>query len=265
VTTRNYLFATSEHDVALTRLIATAASASGFLKGAPGGLLPGWYRAGAGNRDFIEALVGRLALTYPAAGQPYYAARSWNNLIWQPAYLAVIAVHLHGAVPELAQISQSRQNLDMDGYRLPPGPQFEGPLEVMIDKAGRELRALADVILVELNEVTKLKRLPAMRLLADRMLGLMVRLGQYDPELTIDQQRRFCALWLKAMGLTGQGELELLDLDDGRQVLITARKGCCMDYLAFPDRYCASCPKQDDDIRIARQRDAAVAELNPLS
>jgi siderophore ferric iron reductase len=265
VTTRNYLFATNEHDVALTRLIATVASASGFMKGTPGGLLPGWYRAGSENKDFIEALVGRLSLTYPAAGQPYYAARSWNNLIWQPAYLAVIAVHLHGALPELGQMSQSRQNLDMDGYRLPPGPQFEAPLEVMIERAGRDLRALADVMLVELNEVTKLKRLPALRLLADRMLGLMVRLGQYNPELTIGDRRRFCALWLEAMGLTGQGTLEVLNLDDGRQVLITARKGCCMDYLAFPDIYCTSCPKQDDHIRIARQRDAAVAEMDPSS
>ena len=265
MTTRNYLFASNEHDVALTRLMATAASVSGFMKGAPGGPLPGWYRAGAGNKEFLETLIGRLALTYPDAGQPYYAARGWNNLIWQPAYLAVIAVHIHGALPTLAEISQSRQNLDVDGYCLPAGPQFEGPVEAMIEKAGREMRVLADVMLGELSAVTKLKPLPAKRLLADRMLGLMVRLGQWKPELSINEQRRYCGLWLEAMGLTGQGDLDVLDLEDGRQVLITTRKGCCMDYLAFPERYCASCPKQDDDIRIARQRDAAVAEMDPLS
>jgi hypothetical protein len=45
-------------------------------------------------------------------------------------------------------------------------------------------------------------------------------------------------------------------------VVITARKGCCLDYLAFPDAYCASCPKQGDAVRLQRQRNDAVAELD---
>ncbi|MBN9333230.1 hypothetical protein, partial [Devosia sp.] len=110
--------------------------------------------------------------------------------------------------------------------------------------------------------VTKLKRVPAMRLLADRMLGLMIRLHDYVPGITIAEQRRYCALWLAAMGLEGQGDLETLELVDGRQVLIIARKGCCLDYLAFPDAYCSSCPRQDDAVRIRRQRDEAIAELD---
>ena len=67
--------------------------------------------------------------------------------------------------------------------------------------------------------------------------------------------------WLAAMGLVGQGDLESLMLADGREVLLIARKGCCLDYLAFPGTYCASCPKQDDDVRKTRQREDALAML----
>jgi hypothetical protein len=46
-----------------------------------------------------------------------------------------------------------------------------------------------------------------------------------------------------------------------RQVLIVKRKGCCLDYLITPDRLCATCPKQDDAVRIARQVANALAEM----
>lgn len=259
---RNFLFAQTEEDAALTRFIAEAASVTGFLKGAPGGHLPGWHQLGQDNGPFLHTLYDRLQASYPSAGQPFYAVRLWTNLMWQPAYLAAIAVHVHGALPQVTQLSQSRQNVDVDGYRLAPGPQFAGSTEAMIERAGRELRAMADTVLAEINTITKLKRVPALRLLTDRMLGLMVRLPQYRRGIGIEEQYRYCDLWLKAMGLSGHGALETLDLHDGRQVAIIARKGCCLDYLAFPDTYCSSCPKQDDDVRIARQRANAIEELD---
>lgn len=261
MTSRNYLFAQSAEDAALTRFIALAGAATGFLKGAPGGHLPGWYSVGQDNRGFLEGLYERLAVSYPAAGQPFYAVRLWTNLMWQPAYLSVIAVHLHGALPQVTALAQARQNLDVNGYRLAAGVQRAGDTEELIAQAGRELRAMGDIVLAEINAVTKLKRVTALRLLADRMLGLMVRLSHFRPEIGMDAQYRYCALWLSAMGLSGQGGLETLDLPNGGQVAIMARKGCCLDYLAFPERYCASCPKLDDDERRTRERTNIMAEL----
>ncbi len=265
MTARNYLFAENQDDVALTRFIATAAKVTGFLKGAPGGHLAGWYRAGIDNGEFLRVLHARLEESYPAAGQPFYAVRLWTNLVWQPAYLAATAVHAHGALPDIAGISQSRQNLDIDGYRLEAGPQEKGPVEELIALAGKNLRAMSDTILAEINTVTKLKRVPALRLLTDRMLGIMARLEHYSPGLSLEDKQRFCDLWLDAMGLTGQGDLERLRLHNGQDVLIIARKGCCLDYLAFPDTYCSSCPKQDDEVRLARQRQVAEDELAAAS
>lgn len=262
MTSRNYLFAANADDVALTRFIALAASATGFLKGAPGAPLPGWHVAGADNSDFLRTLYGRLEASYPHAGQPFHAVRLWTNLMWQPAYLAVIGVHLNGAVPALAGLSQARQNLDVDGYRLRAGPMIAGDTDSLIARAGAELRAMGDTILAEINTVTRLKRLTALRLLADRILGLMVRLRHYQPATTMEEQFRFTGLWLGAMGLSGYGALETLDLPNGQQVAIMARKGCCLDYLAFPERYCASCPKLDDATRRTRESTNIMAEMD---
>lgn len=262
---RQYLFAQNSDDVALTRFIDRAATVTGFMQGAPGGHLPGWYTPGLDNGEFLRTLYARLEASYPHAGQPFYAVRLWTNLMWQPAYLAVIAAHLHGALPAVTTLSQARQNLDVSGYRLRPGPMVEGDLETLIAQAGKDLRAMGDGVLAEINTVTKLKRVPALRLLTDRMLGLMVRLKHYTPEITVDEQHRLCGLWLEAMGLTGHGALETLTLHDGQQVVIMARKGCCLDYLAFPDVYCATCPRQDDAVRQKRQRDDVLAELAAAS
>lgn len=262
MTTRNYLFAQTADDMALTRFIALAASATGFLSGTPGGPLPGWYVPGADNRAFLTDLYARLEASYPEAGQPFYAVRLWTNLMWQPAYLAVIAAHLHGALPRLTRLSQSRQNVDVNGYRLRAGPEISGSTEALIAQAGRDLRAMGDALLDEINAVTRLKRLPALRLLVDRMLGLMVRLKHFRPEIGIDEQYRYCDLWLDAMGLGGHGGLETLDLPNGQQVAIMARKGCCLDYLAFPGRRCASCPELSNDERRERERVAIMAEMD---
>ncbi|KKB77854.1 hypothetical protein VW35_14505 [Devosia soli] len=259
-TARNFLFALNDEDVALSRLLLTARSVTGFMDGAPGAALPGWHAVGADNRALLETLYARLEATYPHAGQPFYAVRLWTNLMWQPAYLAVIAVHVHGAVPDLRALSQAVKGIDVNGFRLPPGLQFTGDLETMLARTGAELRSIADGVLAEINGVTKLKRIPALRLLADRMLGLMVRLRHYVPGLAPDEQKRVSDLWLAAMGLTGQGDLEAITLGDGTRVMVTARKGCCLDYLAFPDTYCASCPKQDDALRRKRQWEEAEAE-----
>ena len=261
---RNFLFSHDSDDSALTRLLGTAARVTGFMQGTPGGPLPGWHVPGGDNAALLRDLYDQLEATYPKAGEPFYAVRLWTNLIWQPAFLAVIAVHAHGALPQLDQISQQRQGIHINGFRLPPGPQQKADLETLIASAGAYLRVLTDAMLVDINAITRLKPLPAKRLLADRMLGLMLRLLHYQPGITVHEQRRLSALWLAAMGLSGHGDLETLALDDGSDILITARKGCCLDYRAMPGTYCSSCPKQADDVRVGRQRAEAIAEREVL-
>jgi siderophore ferric iron reductase len=259
--TRSFLFPQDQADAQTTRLIATAAERTGFLKGEPGTARAGWYRTGGDNSVVLAELHAALVATYPKAGPAFWAVRMWTNLIWQPAYLAVIAAHLHGGVPDLAGVTQRRRGIYVDGYRLPPGPQSSGPVETMIDTAGEQLKAMAAQMLIEVNSLVKLKPLPARRLFADRMLTLMVWLGQKRHDLGPDELRAYSDRWLAVLGLTGQGDLEAVAAPDGRELLIVKRKGCCLDYLIDPDRYCATCPKQDDAVRVARQVSNALAEM----
>lgn len=258
---RSFLFAQDTGDAATTRLIATAAKLTGFMKGEPGPSRSGWYQVGADNRAVLAELHAALSATYPKAGPAFYAVRLWTNLLWQPAYLAVIAAHIHGAMPDLSGLSQMRRGIYVDGYRLLPGAQVAAPTETLIDNAAVQLRALADALLGEVNAMVKLKPLPARRLFADRMLSLMVWLASRRRDLPPEAIKAYSDHWLAALGLTGQGDLEPATAPAGRRLLIVRRKGCCLDYLIEPDRYCASCPKQDNAVRVARQTANALAEL----
>lgn len=257
---RSFLFAQDTGDAATTRLIAAAARVTGFMKGEPGAARVGWYQPGADNREMLAQLHAALAASYPAAGPAFYAVRLWTNLIWQPAYLAVIAAHLHGAMPDLAGLSQQRRGIYVDGFRLVPGLQTAGPAEALIAIGGTQLKAMAATLLGEVNEVVKLRPLPARRLLADRMLSLMVWLGQRQRDLPPETIVAYAESWLEVLDLTGQGRLEPVE-SEGRRLLIVRRKGCCLDYLIDPSRYCASCPKQDEAVRVSRQVGNALAEL----
>lgn len=260
LTKRNFLFGADDAGSATTRLIATAASATGFMKGEPGGPRDGWYQPGADNSALLVALRDTLAASYPAAGPAFWAVRLWTNLLWQPAYLAVIGVHLHGAVPNLTGLSQQRRGLYMDGFRLAPRPMWSGPIDAMVERSADQIRGFSEIMLGEVNALEKLRPLPARRLLADRMLSLMVWLGHRRRDLGTEEIERFAGLWMGALGLTGQGTLERVAAG-GRHLLIVKRKGCCLDYLIDPNRLCATCPKQDEAVRIARQTANALAEM----
>lgn len=262
MTTRNYLFAADDASSRTSQLIATAARVTGFMKGAPGGHRPGWYLTGADNVAVIARLHQHMAETYPKAGPAFWAVRLWTNFLWQPAYLAVIAAHIHSSMPDLGQLSQRVDGIYADGYRLPVGPQQAGTPEQLIPIAAAALRPFCAALLDEINTVVKLKPLPARRLLADRMLSIIARLPQWQPGVSAAMAEDYAQQWLAALGLTGQGRLDRIRVSHGREVVIVTRKGCCLDYLIEPKAYCASCPKQDEDARIARQTANAVAELD---
>lgn len=260
MTTRSYLFGPNDADSATTRLIATAAQVTGFMKGATGGPQPGWYVPGADNTALLAALDARLAHTYPDAGPAFRAVRLWTNFLWQPAYIAVIASHIHGSLPNLAKLTQRVDGIYASGYRLTAGPQTAGTPQELIALSGTMLRPFASHLLEEINTVTRLKPLPARHLLAHRIVSLIERLAHWQPQLTQAQLQGFSQSWLDALDVTGQARLERIEADDGRSVLITTRKGCCLDFRVPPLAYCASCPKQGEAARIARQTRDALAE-----
>jgi siderophore ferric iron reductase len=257
---RSFLFPQDSADPATTRLIAAAAQFTGFMKGEPGPALPGWYAPQGDNSAFLGELLVALRAAYPQAGPAFGAVRLWTNLTWQPIYLAFIAVHVHGAVPSLLGLTQRRRGIYVDGYRLRAEAQSSGTTEEMLEGAAQQLRALSETMLEEVNALAKLRPIPAQRLVAERVLSLLVRLARKQPDLSNEQIRGLAQLWLGALDMEGRGELEAVGAPDGTEVLIVRRKGCCLDYLITPDRLCSNCPRQDEEQRRARQLADAVAE-----
>jgi ferric iron reductase protein FhuF len=131
----------------------------------------------------------------------------------------------------------------------------------MIADAAGQLRAMTTSMLAEVNTLERLRETPARRLLGYRMASLMLWLGHRRPELSQDDLLATAAQWFEALDLTSHVALEAVPAGDGSEVLIVRRKGgCCLDYLIDPDRLCASCPKQPEAVRLARQTANAVAE-----
>lgn len=183
---------------------------------------------------------------------PYWSIRCWSLMIWQPVVLTLIGVHGAAKLPPLDELRQKVGREMVAGFRLPETDWQGGSQADLIQRGGAVLRWLCDELLAELREITRIKPLSAMRLVADSLLAGINRLVELRPELTQTDQLALADAWLAATGLDDQSALMPLPLPDGRTPLVLDRKGCCMHYRRHDGDLCASCPKQKDAVRIER-------------
>ncbi|QDL91713.1 siderophore ferric iron reductase [Paroceanicella profunda] len=228
-----------------------------LLSGEMGPCPPGWIAAGADNSAALAALVGALSLHEPGAGPAYWATRAWSMLEWQPAALAVYAVHGFGLLPALDSLSLRPQGALVAGFRLGRETLSQACEDTLVTLAGAALRAQMDVLLADLCAVARLKPANARRLLADRILFSLLRVARHVPGL--DGPARLAALseaWLEAAGLAGQSRLVPITLSGGRVQMVVDRKTCCLAYRSAAGTVCDSCPtRQDDATRFARMKE----------
>lgn len=233
----------------LTPLFAAAEGFVPGMAGAVGGHAAGWVTPGADNHDAIAGLVSAVASAHPEAGRGYAPLRAWMALTWQPVVLAVLAVHRLGLVPPLDRLSQGRRGTTMMGYRLPADAPVRGDERAMVEVAGDRVRGLADGLLADLRAVAPVKPRLAHRLLADRLLAVVLRASVGE---VADLAAGRAAGWMAAMRLDGHSGLVPVTLDDGRPWLALDRKACCLEYMVDGGGLCASCPRQDNATRLAR-------------
>ncbi|WP_111497110.1 siderophore ferric iron reductase [Marinobacter bohaiensis] len=207
------------------------------------------------NSAVIQRLYDTLQNAHPEAGMPYWSVRTWSLLVWQPVFLTVLGVHGAGVVPPLLQMRQKLGHGFVAGYDLPEDAWYAGAEDHLVEVGARTLRELCDTLLAELREITLLKPLSAMRLVADSVLAAISRLHEIRPDIDQQRQLKLAWTWLRAMGLEGQSALMPLPLPDGRTPLALDRKGCCMHYRRHDGDLCATCPKQKDDVRFARMKE----------
>ncbi|MGP4844527.1 siderophore ferric iron reductase [Marinobacter sp. 1Y8] len=201
--------------------------------------------AGRDNRYQVSALVENLQFSFPDAGAPYWSARCWTFLVWQPIALSIVGVHGAGVLPPIGAL---RQKIGpgysyVAGYQLPGSDWRADSEQALIDAGGAVLRQVCDQLLDELRGVINFKPLSAMRLVADSLIGGLMRLPGMRDDANVARLQFLTDRWLAAAGLEGQSGLIPVHLDDDIVRLGLSRKGCCMHYRCSSDELCAGCPK----------------------
>ncbi|VVT03176.1 conserved hypothetical protein [Rhizobium sp. EC-SD404] len=203
----------------------------------------GYLDGSDADAGLIATLVRETAQAHQAAGPAYWAARSWSMLVWQPCILAVLAVHDLKCGLSVDRMQQRIDGTLVAGYRFCDNALSESAPDDALSTTAQSLTDLTDTLFWRLSGIIKIKRVYAERLLADRLLGVLLAHPAFAGDdrglsLLAAKQR-----WLAAMHLDGASDIALATDIDGRCSPQLVRKACCLHYRTEPGQLCASCPK----------------------
>ncbi|WP_374497514.1 siderophore ferric iron reductase [Vogesella indigofera] len=207
--------------------------------------------ADAANPAPVAALLQHWRQAHPEAGPHYWGSRAWTLLLWQPVYLAVLAVQLAGCLPRLAGMAQRRQGGFVAGFSLAHGELQLGGEAALIAAAGQALQAACQPYLALLNQELKLHPKMAGRLQADCLLAALLHAQRCDARLGNARLLALAPQWLAALAQPDASALMTVALDDGRQRLALERKVCCQHFRRCDGELCSTCPKLKPAARLA--------------
>lgn len=182
----------------------------------------------------------------PAAGRHFWSARAWTLLVWQPAWLSVLAVHLGPATLELDRLQQDVEAGLTGGFSIAPGAVHALPAELALAQAAGTLMHWQAQQHARLQAVQPFSARLAAALLLDcvhaALLQLQVACGWSNARLLQAGQQ-----WRAALGLTAHGQLRLVSMAPGDplpQRAMLDRRACCQ-YFRLPGApLCSSCPRR---------------------
>jgi siderophore ferric iron reductase len=253
---------TPKIDSEVSRLLTVASNTYPLLKGLVGEHPCSAIKVGKNNEASITAIYRLLEAEYPEAGQPYWSMRTWTMLVRQPIYLALAGVHQLNLTPPLDAMSQTLSKSKVVGFIIPNRTFQRGDGSDIINTTSQLLKETCDALFEELSDITRIKRISAMRLVADNLLAALNRLKYSNKQMTNKEIITYSTRWLCCMGLEGQSSLMPITLSSGREQLVLNRKGCCMHYRREDGGVCVSCPKQKLPERIALMRDIYDRQTN---
>lgn len=241
-----------ESSSGLEALFDAARSRVALFDGSVGPWRAGFVGEAVSERQDLVTLLAATRRDFEAAGAAYWATRAWTMLLWQPCALAVLSVHGLSFAVALDRMVQQVDGPLVAGFRLVDAQLDRGPEEQLVTLSGARLRRLADALYDGLSSITKLKRLNAERLLADRLLGVLTLQSHEPSREACERIAETGEAWLHATGLSGQSRLIVRQTPSGAYRAVLDRKACCLHYRYEPGNLCASCPKQGDTERFAR-------------
>lgn len=211
----------------------------------------------------VRELVAYLRQAHPEAGPHYWSARAYSLLVWQPAYAAVLSVHLAGALPQLQGIGQTCRDGFVWGLSLPAAMPYSASLDAMIPEAGRMLAQTAHVLAGSLAHDISIHPKFAARLLADCIMSALLIVQRQRPQLHNEAIRECSQEWLEAANLPGCSGVMPVQLDDGRERLALDRRVCCQHFRRHDGGLCSSCPKLKPEERLTMLRQELARHADP--
>ncbi|CAK2422067.1 hypothetical protein VCRA2113O415_170083 [Vibrio crassostreae] len=121
----------------------------------------------------------------------------------------------------------------------------------MIPKAGEAILALTEFYRSQISEWTRIRPGFTNHLLADLLLGSLIKLQQHEPSLTNDYITAQAKLWLEACQLP-ESHLDSLKVDADSGMLKLIRVSCCLVYKCDSGKYCDDCPRHPDNKKLAQ-------------
>ncbi|WP_051304856.1 siderophore ferric iron reductase [Chitinilyticum litopenaei] len=222
---------------------------AGILPALQGRLAP----AAAAQSDLPARLLAHWRTAQPQAGRIYWAARSWSMLIWQPAYLSVLAVHCGQAALPLAGLQQDVHGGGTAGFALPASQPASGETARLIAAAAAALLAYQDEQLPLLQSAQPYSAYQASCLTVDCVLSAL-QLASSTLGWDSRTELAWMEVWLAALRLPRHGRLMAVELPDGQCRTALDRKGCCQHFRIPGAEACSSCPRWPAAERLQRIR-----------
>jgi siderophore ferric iron reductase len=239
----------------LLTLLGTIARCLPALQGRIGAPQPAQHGLAA-------ALLQHWRASQPAAGHHYWTARSWGMLIWQPAYLSVLAVHLGHSTLSLQGLQQDLHAGHTSGFSLPEHATASGSEAELIVAAAQQLLAYQQLHLPQLQAEQAYSGYLASCLTVDCVLSAL-QLAAGTRAWHPAQQQRYATRWLEALQLTRHGTLMQVDVAPGQCCTALARKGCCQHFRLDGAEACSDCPRWPMPERLQRIRQQWLLAANP--
>ncbi|WP_373976173.1 siderophore ferric iron reductase [Chitinibacter sp. SCUT-21] len=192
--------------------------------------------------DLAAQLMSDWKKRQPAAGKMYWTARSWGMLMWQPAYLNVIASYLSRSTFELTHLRQTVVDGFTTGYTLPESALQHGAGEELIRTAASALRQYHQQHLQQLCELERFSAKQAACLTVDCVLSALLWVQQYLG-WSYTQLNAAAEQWLSALEWQKHGQLMPIEMPGSACSAALNRQGCCQHFRLPGEQACSTCPR----------------------
>ncbi|WP_394211418.1 siderophore ferric iron reductase [Enterovibrio calviensis] len=227
---------------ALDNIFAFSEQVSPSLKGEIGPVTPNSLHIGHPCASLIKGLYEDISTAHPEAGSAYWLTRTWDLLCWQPVYVAFLSIYGFKTLPDMRSISQCVHSQFVGGYRFESDTHLHDEESRLISKAGEELQVLLTYFRHEMSTWTRIRPGFTNHLLADLLLGCIVKMQLFMPHIPAAHLLLEAKRWLAAFDLS-EKHMQSMHINEESGALSFVRISCCLVYRCDNGVLCDDCPR----------------------